>query len=452
MRPEINVDRVTLLKEGQSGAGPVICWMSRDQRAQDNWALIWAQKQAVDRHVPLLVFFCLVSDFLGATIRQFGFMLHGLQETAENLRRLNIPFFLLQGDPGALLPPFILKQNPALVVSDFDPLRIKKKWKAEVQAAISCPFYEVDTHNIVPCRIASPKQEWAAHTFRPKIHKLLDEFLEPFPPLIRHPFDFKDKATFPNWESLLETLKVDRTVPEVDWLKPGEKEARIQLQTFLTQSLMRYDADRNDPNKNGQSDLSPYLHFGQIAPQRVALEVQNTDLPDHKKEAFLEELIVRRELADNFCHTNSEYDSTASFPQWAMETLREHETDLRPILYSKDQMEAAQTHDPLWNAAQLEMTVRGKMHGYMRMYWAKKILEWSPDPDMALETAIYLNDKYELDGRDPNGYTGIAWSIGGVHDRAWGSRPIFGKIRYMSLNGAKTKFDVNRYIQKNQAH
>jgi deoxyribodipyrimidine photo-lyase len=216
----------------------------------------------------------------------------------------------------------------------------------------------------------------------------------------------------------------------------------------LDNKLSDYADGRNDPAREGQSSLSPYLHFGQIAAQRVALDVEDAPAGQKAKEAFLEELIIRRELADNFCYYNPYYDAFAGFPQWARKTLDEHRDDFREYLYTLAQFEQAQTHDNLWNAAQREMVKTGKMHGYLRMYWAKKILEWTPSPEKALEVAIYLNDRYELDGRDPNGYTGIAWSLGGVHDRAWGERKVFGKIRYMSYNGCKSKFDVAAYIKK----
>ena len=163
---------------------------------------------------------------------------------------------------------------------------------------------------------------------------------------------------------------------------------------------------------------------------------------------LLEELVVRRELSDNFCYYNDRYDSVEGFPDCAIQTLRNHREDRRPYAYSLSQLEGAGTHDELWNAAQMEMVKKGKMHGYMRMYWAKKILEWTGSPEEAFEIALYLNNRYELDGRDPNGYAGCAWSIGGVHDRAWFERPLFGKIRYMSYNGCKSKFNVNDYIRQ----
>jgi deoxyribodipyrimidine photo-lyase len=310
------------------------------------------------------------------------------------------------------------------------------------------PFYEVDAHNIVPCWIASPKQEYTAATFRPKIKLVLPDFLREFPNLMRHPLSWKGKRKRNDWKKILEDLKVDTIVPEVSWLKPGAKAAGNALKKFIQRKLNDYPAARNDPTKDCQSNLSPYLHFGWISAQRVALEVQKSDVPQQAKQAFLEELIVRRELSDNFCFYKPEYDSVDAFPAWAKKTLAEHRDDERRHLYSLDEFEQARTHDDLWNASQMEMVKTGKMHGYMRMYWAKKILEWTASPEEALQFAIYLNDRYELDGRDPNGYTGISWSIGGVHDRAWPSRPIFGKIRYMSYNGCKSKFDVQAYIDK----
>jgi deoxyribodipyrimidine photo-lyase len=334
------------------------------------------------------------------------------------------------------------------MVTDFDPLRIKRKWKECVSANIETPFFEVDAHNIIPCWIASQKQEYGAYTIRPKIHRALDEYLEEFPELKIHPISWTKKAPKTDWEQIMSILTVDRSVPEVVWIQPGEREGQKALDTFIHGSLSRYNELRNDPNEDGQSHLSPYLHFGHLSAQRVALEVMRAHIPDNLKDAFLEELIVRRELSDNFCFYNPEYDRFDGFPEWARKTLGKHRKDPRPYIYSRDQFEFGQTHDDLWNAAQMEMVKRGKMHGYMRMYWAKKILEWSPSPETALETAIYLNDRYELDGRDPNGYTGIAWSIGGVHDRAWNERNVFGKVRYMSYNGCRSKFDIKKYIER----
>jgi len=443
----MNQKRIRTVKAAAENPGAVAYWMSRDQRIRDNWALLFAQQIATRYKKPLFVVFCLTPHFLGATIRQYGFMLKGLQETAAALSDKAIPFILLTGLPEVTIPNFIRKHNIGTIVADFDPLRIKRQWKDKVSSFIALPFFEVDAHNIVPCWIASRKQEYAAYTFRPKIKRALTEFLDNFPTLKKHPFASQYDMKKVDWESAIDKLEIDHRVPEVQWIKPGEREGLKALKAFIGSKLKGFNESRNDPSLDGQSNLSPYLHFGHIAPQRVAIEVLKSGIENQCKEAFLEELIVRRELSDNFCFYNQYYDTVEGFPAWARNTLDTHRHDKRNYLYSRGEFEQAVTHDHLWNAAQLEMVKRGKMHGYMRMYWAKKILEWTESPEKAMEIAIYLNDKYELDGRDPNGYTGIAWSIGGLHDRAWGERNIFGKIRYMSYNGCKGKFDIDRYAE-----
>jgi deoxyribodipyrimidine photo-lyase len=443
--------RARSINEGKKGTGPVIYWMSRDQRMHDNWALLYAQSIALKQKSPLVVLFCLVPHFLEATIRQYGFMIRGLKELEAGLRKKNITFILALGTPEEQIPRMVKQLGAACLITDVDPLRIKKKWKAGVAKKVYIPFYEVDAHNIVPCWIASPKQEYAAYTFRPKIHRLLPEFLEKFPSVKKHPVSLRKKQKLMSWKDAYASLRIDHDVREVDWVKPGEKAAKKTRRDFITKKLPVYDKQRNDPTADGQSNLSPYLHFGHISAQRVALDVQSCRAPKKEKDAFLEELIVRRELSDNFCFYNPHYDSFEGFPDWAKTSLRKHRKKSREYVYSLAQFEQAETHDELWNAAQQEMLTRGKMHGFMRMYWAKKILEWTESPERAMEIALYLNDKYELDGRDPNGYVGIAWSIGGVHDRAWNERPIFGKIRYMSYNGCKGKFDVKKYIEMNRA-
>jgi deoxyribodipyrimidine photo-lyase len=426
----------------------VIYWMSRDQRVHDNWALRFSQDLAMERQAPLAVVFCLAPSFLDATIRQYGFMLKGLREVETGLAELRIPFFLLAGEPGAVIPRFAAEHTIGNMITDFDPLRIKRDWKTQVAARLPAPLYEVDGRNIVPCWVASTKQEYGAYTLRPKIHRVLSEFLTEFPALSRHPVAWKGTMPRADWRRAEISLRVDRSVPEVNWLTPGERAAREVLTHFIEHKLAAYPKRRNDPTEDGLSHLSPYLHFGQISAQRVALEVRKEgNAGSAAREAFLEELIVRRELADNFCFHNPDYDRFAGFPAWAQKTLTDHRADRREYLYSLEDFEAGRTHDRLWNAAQLEMVRRGKMHGYMRMYWAKKILEWTESPEAALRIAIYLNDRYELDGRDTNGYVGIAWAVGGVHDRAWKERPIFGKIRFMSANGCKSKFDVRAYIE-----
>jgi deoxyribodipyrimidine photo-lyase len=443
----INPKRVRLLQPGTETKGSVLYWMSRDQRVHDNWALLFAQQLALEKKLPLAVVFNLVPNFLEATIRQYGFMLKGLSELNDQVEQYNIPFFLLLGKPEEEIPKFIQNNNVSILVSDFDPLRIKRIWKREVAKKIQIPFYEVDAHNIVPCFYVSNKQEYAAYTIRPKINKALIEFMDEFPPLkkMKKSEIVSDKI---DWAKINNSLRIDFAVKEIDWLKPGETAAKKCLNNFLKNKLEYYYQHRNDPTKDEQSNLSPYLHFGQISAQRVALETQRFNRSKESQKSFLEELIIRRELSDNFCFFNPKYDSLEGFHDWAKTSLSEHRKDEREFVYSLKEFEQAKTHEDLWNAAQRELLLTGKLHGYMRMYWAKKILEWSSKPQEALRIAIYLNDKYELDGRDPNGYTGCAWAIGGVHDRPWFERPVYGKIRYMNRNGAKNKFDIDSYVKK----
>ncbi len=444
----VNPRRIVCARDGVSARGPVVYWMSRDQRADDNWALLHAQEVALERKEPLGVVFCLAPQYLGATIRHYGFMLRGLEEVAGRLAEKGVRFFLLTGNPGEEISRFVGEEGVSRLVTDFNPLRVKQEWDRQVAELITAPFRVVDAHNIVPCQVASAKREFGAHTFRPKIRKALPEFLTDFPKLMEHPFRWKGNPGHIDWEQLRKVVKVDRSVGEITWIEPGERAARRSLRDFLENRLASCYGSRNDPVRNGQSNLSPYFHFGQLAPQRAALVAQRFDENLKALDSFMDELIVRRELSDNFCRHTPDYDRCSCFPAWARETLERHRHDPRGFLYSREQFERAETHDTLWNAAQAEMVTYGKMHGYLRMYWAKKILEWSVSPEQAMAAAVYLNDRYELDGRDPNGYAGIAWSMGGVHDRPWPERPIYGKIRSMTFQGCRKKFDVDAYIRK----
>ena len=444
----VNPNRVYYYNNLEYIEGAVVYWMQRDQRSHDNHALNYACEQGRLRKESVIVVFCLAPGFIGATIRQFGFMLKGLMDVERSLTNRNIPFHLLQGAPEEKIPEFLKNTCAGMLVTDFNPVRVVAEWKKCVSGRVNVPFIEVDAHNVIPCRFISPKQEYAAFTLRKKVEKLLPEYLSD----IHDPtFEQSSGSVLPlekiDWKSLLTGLKVDRTVGEVDWLIPGEGAALAAMNDFIAHRLDAYVTERNFPDRKGQSDLSPYLHFGHLSAQRLAIEVSRAVVNADSKMAFLEELIVRRELADNFCLYTCDYDRVAAFQPWARQTLNKHREDPREYLYTPDQFENCLTHDPLWNAAQSEMVKTGKMHGFMRMYWAKKILEWSPSPEDAMSTAIYLNDKYELDGRDPNGYAGIAWSMGGTHDRPWGERPVFGMIRFMNYQGCKRKFDIRRYIK-----
>ncbi|MCX6282635.1 MAG: deoxyribodipyrimidine photo-lyase [Bacteroidetes bacterium] len=449
----IDQERIHRYNNTPPGPGPVIYWMQRDQRIMDNRALVYAQKKAIEKRQPLLVVFCLLPEFLDATGLQFQFMLKGLNEVLASLGKKNISLLILKGEPDQIIPELVRRHDAGLLVSDFNPLRIVQGWKNVIMKQLNTAFHEVDAHNIIPARFISKKAEFSAFTLRRKIEKTLDTFIpEEIPQLVNHPFT-QQKAWIENDAFLSLLYKPEKDFPSsqsgqnISWIKPGEIAAMGAMKQFICQGIDEYSILRNDPNEPGQSGLSPYLHFGQLSAERIALEAKKSDASTGSKKAFLEELIVRRELADNFCLYNPAYDSFEGFHSWAKSTLNKHRGDIREFLYELPVFELAKTHDPLWNAAQKEMLSTGKMHGFMRMYWAKKILGWTASPEEAMAVAIYLNDKYELDGRDPNGYAGIAWSIGGVHDRPWGERPVFGTIRYMNFQGCRRKFNVDKYIQ-----
>jgi deoxyribodipyrimidine photo-lyase len=439
--------RSRLVSAGEARPGPVVYWMSRDQRARDNAALLFAQRLALRRGEPLVVAFCLAPAFPGATLRAYDFLLRGLAGTADELASRGIGFTLLEGDPAREVPAFARRAGAGALVADFDPLRVKRQWQRAVAAAVRVPFHEVDAHNVVPCWLASPKREFAARTFRPKLERALDDWLHELPALRPHPHPWRPDAPAPDFAGALRRLAPDPSVPPVSAIEPGERAGRRALAAFTKRRLAGYAARRNDPTQPGQSGLSPWLHFGQLSALRVALAVRAAAAPDQDRAAFLEELLVRRELSDNYCHYEPDHDSFDGLPAWAQRTLDRHRADPRPYRYTPARLEAGRTHDPLWNAAQLRLVATGTMHGWVRMYWAKKILEWTGSPEEAIREALRLNDRYQLDGRDPNGCVGVLWSVGGLHDRPWGERPVFGQVRYMSYDGARRKFDVDAYVR-----
>lgn len=261
----------------------------------------------------------------------------------------------------------------------------------------------------------------------------LSEFLTEFPPVVKHPHNSKGSGGSSNGvdvEKVLAQLKLDSSVKPVGWATPGPQAGLEELRAFVEKRLKRYGTSRNDPNVDALSNLSPWFHIGALSVQRAVLYVKaNGKAHSEAVASFVEEAVVRRELSDNFCFYNKKYDSVEGAYDWARKTLKDHSKDKREYLYTRAEFAEARTHDELWNAAQLQLTKQGKIHGFMRMYWAKKILEWTPSPKEALETAIYLNDHYSLDGCDANGYVGCMWSICGIHDQGWTERPVFGKIR-----------------------
>jgi deoxyribodipyrimidine photo-lyase len=420
----------------------VLYVMSRDQRTVDNHALLAAQRHAIAGELPLVVAFVVYPRPHGRAREHYAFMLDGLDDVDADLAAHDIPFVIRVAREGPLraLPSLVSERRPAAIYVDFSPLRGPRGLRSALATGVDVPVFEVDTHNIVPAWIASDKQESAARTIRPKIHAQLRRFLVAPPPLLSHPFGLqhglKSESLSSVRRAVLPSLPSNGTsIAAV----PGQIAAARALRSFVSDRLDGYAVRRNDPTVDGLSGLSPYLHFGQLASLRAVLTAPHAD-------ALIEEMVVRKELSDNFCLYQPSYDSLAGAAPWARRTLAAHGRDARDYVYSYAQLERAETHDDAWNAAQRQMTRTGKMHGYMRMYWAKKILEWSPSADSAIETAVRLNDFYEIDGADPNGYVGVMWSIAGVHDRAWAERPVFGQIRYMNEAGLRRKFKIDQYI------
>jgi len=381
--------------------------------------------------------------------RHNEWMIASLQEVEQNVRNRDIPFYVVCGEWELVIPEFCKTHRVGRVVFDFNPLQPVRDWRTAVAERLPIRAEEVDARNIIPCWVASPKAEFAAHTFRPKVHKVLEEFLQEYPTLQKPVTAYTGPKPDHNWATIASFRNVSVEAPLPDWISPGEAAAHRVLEQFLSDRINDYAAKRNDPNESVLSNLSPYLRWGNISAQRVALLVEaKRGTRREDKDAFLEELIVRRELTDNYVYYTEGYDTLNGAHEWAQKTLAEHREDEREYVYTFKEFEAAETHDPLWNAMQLQMVREGKMHGWCRMYWAKKILEWTNTPEYAIEVALTLNDRYELDGRDSNGVVGVMWSIAGVHDRAWTERPVFGKIRYMNFNGAKRKFDVEAFVER----
>ena len=448
--PSIRAERIRPLNDRRATGRPlVVYWMQAAQRSRANHALEFAVRAANELRKPLVVFFALTENYPGANERHYAFMLEGLKETQETLRSRGIPMVVRRGEPDREISAF--GRDAAMVVVDDGVVRVERGWRRSAAAALHCPLVEVTTNVVVPVAAASPKEEYAAATLRPKIYRLLDGFLMP---LEETPLRIKSvEPAIESWDigdtaRALARLDIDRTIGRVPSISGGTSEAEKRLRTFVKNKLVAYAEARNDPSLDAQSGLSPYLHFGQISPLAVALAVKKG--PRYGQAAFLEELIVRRELSFNFITYNRAYDRFEGLPDWCRQALLEHASDPRPYLYSRAELETAATHDPYWNAAQKEMVLTGKMHGYMRMYWAKKILEWSASPRAAFRTALALNNAFELDGRDANAFAGVAWAFG-KHDRPWARRPVFGTIRYMNAAGLRRKFDADAYVRKIEA-
>ena len=443
--------RITFRREGapDHNGHCVVYWMQRAQRAAHNPALDVAVEAANCLCKPVVAFLAPVPFYPRANLRHYRFLNDAIPEIASGLTQRNVGF-ILRRYPNHSLLRFCAEVKPALIVSDENPLREPELWRQTAARKLKIPFWTVDADVIIPSRLLE-KSQYSAHIIRRRLHAHLQRFLvaskNPRAHIAWRPSQTVD--SLPADSDITANWPLERSVSPVrDW-RGGSSQAQRRLRDFVRHKLRGYATQRNKPEIDRTSGLSPYLHFGHISPITVVLAVQSADAPRADKEAFLNQVITWRELAVNFVRFNPDYDSFECAPRWAHRTLARHAGDLRPVLYSERQLENADTHDRLWNAAQMQMVRTGWMHNYVRMYWAKKILEWSRTPAEAYRIAVNLNDRYELDGRDPNGYAGIAWAILGKFDRPWFERPIFGQIRYMSAVSTGKKFDSKKYIAEN---
>ncbi len=450
-------DRVRSLNDCpiRTDAKYVLYWTQMNRRVPVNQALDYAVEMANSLDLPLLVYEGLTCTYPHANDRIHTFMLEAVPGTASALKAMGAgyAFYLRRRkqDPNNIV--YQLAADAAMVVTDDYPTFIPAMHNRSVPAKLSIAFHAVDASCIVPMK-RYEKREFAAYTIRPKIHRMLPEYLKPLP---EHKLKHRWKAKPPNWHvdvtlkniaELAASCEIDHTIAPSTGYRGGYEKALQRLNRFLEQRLVRYAKERNEPSLHATSNLSPYLHFGHISALQVALTAKDF-AKTHKliADEFLEELIVRRELSFNFTHFTPNYDTLDALPEWARLNIKKHANDKREQTYTDIQMERGETYDDLWNATQKELLIRGKVHGYYRMYWGKKIIEWSETFEQALALMNGLHDKYSLDGRDPNTYTNVLWCFG-LHDRAWFERPVFGKMRYMAYSGMKRKTDIGAYLDE----
>ena len=445
--------RILIRRDGspRPDAKCVVYWMQRAMRIHENPALDVAIDAANILGMPVVVFFSVIPNYPNANLRHYHFLQQGLRDVEEDAQERGVGF-VLRRYPDNSLEKFLEEVNAAMLIGDENPCREPERWRKVLARRLRLPYWTVDADVVVPSAVFGRDYFLLQH-MRPHLKEALPKFLAPGKsPKPQHVWT-KPKS-LPS-ESLANDITagfkdLDRTIKPVDTFTGGTHAALKGLKQFVAGGLKDYVDRRNHPEVKGTSRLSPYLHFGNIGPITIGLAVERAlaegKIAQAARDRFLEQVIAWRELSVLFVKYNHNYDNWESAEPWAHKTLVEHAGDQRSFRYSFEQLERAETHDDLWNAAQREMTENGWMHNYMRMYWAKMILEWAPDPARAYEWAVILNDRYELDGRDPNGYAGIAWAIVGKHDRPWFNRPVFGLVRPMSGASTSKKFDSKAYI------
>lgn len=457
----MNKNRLLHIKDGKLNEDRthVLYWMQQSQRVHFNHALNHSIELANLYKLPLVCLFILDDTYPEANERSYAFMLEGLQEVKQLLEKLGINFVFKLGRPQEMIKPY-LKDAQAFVM-DRGYLKHQRSWRKQIyEFSKDDEFLSidmVDTDLIVPVHIASQKVEYGAYTIRPKLKKIFSDYRD-FNNLqtLNNKIDLKLKSDndLSDIFLLINDINIDKSVKKSLYYQGGYSFASKLFSTFIFDKSDQYP-DSSDPSKDVTSLMSMYLHFGQISSlellERLYLALNQGQIKGESFDQYIEQLLIRRELAFNFVYYQIGYDQFESMTEsWAYQTMKAHEFDHKPYLYDIKQYESYETHDPYFNAAMKQMIVTGYMHNYMRMYWAKKIIEWSPSFEIAYKNTLYLNNKYFIDGRDPNSYTGVAWCFG-KHDRAWTERSIFGKLRYMNDKGLERKFDIKVYVDKMNA-
>jgi len=446
----VQEERIQHLNDEDARDGEyVLYWMQSSQRAEHNHALEYAIQKANGLGQRLLVVFGLTDDYPEANLRHYAFMLEGLQDVEEALKKRGIELAVRNGSPDDVA--LEAGESASLIVTDRGYLRPQRRWREKVAKEAGCRVTQVESDVVVPVELASSKREHAARTLRPRIHKHLDDFLVELTPtkLEKQSLDMQTAGLdLSDIGKILDGMDLDRSVGALSRLyRGGTSEAKKMLRRFLENNFETYDRNRNQPQTDDVSHMSKYLHFGHVSPVYLSLRIRDAGTSQENIDSYLEELIVRRELTMNFVFYTEDYDSYTCLPDWAKKTLEEHKQDDRKHVYTVKQLENSETHDPYWNAATREMVHTGYMHNYMRMYWGKKILEWSNTPRHAYRATLHLNNKYFLDGRDANSFANVAW-VFGQHDQGWKERPVYGKVRYMAASGLERKSKPEKYVEK----
>lgn len=432
------------------GARYVLYLMERALRPHGNAALEEAAARANALALPLLVVWATEPGAAEWTPRRTAFAWDGVREARNALARRGVPLLASALSPEGAAS--LLGRRAAVTVVDRGYLREDRRWRAAAAAEASHTFVEVEGDTVVPVETASRKAEVGARTLRGKLERHVERFLNPVAEVaLARKWDHRAaRSAVPDGAAWLDPDDAGPARAATD-LPGGQQEAVRRLTRFVERDLPGYAGVRARPAANRVSRMSAYLRFGQISPVEVTLAVLDAVRSEPRLEddarAFLEESIVRRELALNHVWYREDYDRYETLPDWAKATLAEHAADPRTPAYDEATLEAGATHDPYWNAAMREMRLTGYLHNHMRMYWGKQILAWTPDPEAAFALAVRLNDRYFLDGHAPNGYAGVAWCFG-LHDRPWPERPVFGKVRSMTIGGLERKSDPRAYLDR----